>query len=388
MAENPQNRPKILFFITKSNWGGAQRNVFDIATNLSPVTFDVAVIVGGNGVLRQRLEECGVRTLSLNQLERDMNAKKDATSFLEFFRMLKKENPDILHTHSPKAGGLGALAGQLYNLTHKHKIKIIYTVHGWPFNENRNIISKALILAFSWLTCLLSHYVIVLGEREKDQTEKWLWAEGKFTIIKIGIAKPNFLARTKAREFISSSIGKKIEKTKIIIGTIAELHKNKGQEYVLHALAHIKNLIPPFLFVIIGEGEERANLETIIKEKELENNVFLLGHVHNAAQYLKAFDIFTLTSLKEGLPYTLLEAGKAELPIIASSVGSIPELIDDMHSGILIKPKSVREIAESIQFLITHPHKRAELAHNAHLTVNDDYSLSKMLKETIKLYLL
>ncbi|MSU45390.1 MAG: glycosyltransferase family 1 protein [Candidatus Zambryskibacteria bacterium] len=386
MKENPQKRLKILFFITKSNWGGAQRHVFDIATNLSTKEFDTTVIVGGKGILKNRLEECKIKTISLEDLQRDIHALNDTKSFLQFYKFLKQENPDILHLHSPKAAGLGALSGRMYNLTHRHKVRIIYTVHGWTFNENRNILSKLIIIIASWITSLLSHKVIVLGEREKDQTEKWPWVKGKFKIIKIGIAKPSFLARTKARDFISEKIGKKIDKSTIIIGTIAELHKNKGHIYILNALAQIKNIIPKFLFVIMSDGEERANLERIIKEKKLTDNVVLLGHVHNASLYLKAFDIFTLTSIKEGLPYTLLEAGKAELPIIASNVGNIAELIDDMHSGILIKSKNIREIAESIQFLINHPEKRKEFAHSAYEKINEDYSLSKMLKETIKLY--
>ena len=171
----------------------------------------------------------------------------------------------------------------------------------------------------------------------------------------------------------------------ILIGTIAELHKNKGHTYIINALAEIKNNISEFIFTIIGEGEERKQLETLIKSKKLENNVF--GQLHNASLYLKAFDIFTLTSLKEGMPYTIIEAGKAELSIIASNVGNIPDLIDDMCSGILIKPKNTCEIAESIKFLINHPEKRIEFAHNAYIKIGSEYSLSRMLEQTIKLYL-
>ncbi|MCR4334543.1 MAG: glycosyltransferase [Patescibacteria group bacterium] len=386
MATNHQKMAKILYFITKSNWGGAQRHVFDLATNLSPKDFDVLVIMGGNGVLKTRLDECGIQTITIQELGRDIKTQKDFTSFIQFYKILLKEKPDVLHTHSPKAGGLGALAGRLYNLTHKKKIKIIYTVHGWTFNENRNFIPKLSIIISSWITAIFSDKVIVLGTKEKEQTDKWPFIKDKFIIIKNGIAKPGYLARTKARDFISTQIGKKITKNTLIIGTIAELHKNKGLSYIIEALAEIKNNISNFIFIIIGEGEERKQLEILIKSKELENNIFLLGHIHNATLYLKAFNIFTLTSVKEGLPYTLIEAGKAELPIIASNVGNISDLVDDMCSGILIKPKNIREISESIQFLITHPEKRREFAHNAYTKTGTEYSLSKMLEETKKLY--
>ena len=209
MTENPQKMAKILYFITKSNWGGAQRHVFDLATNLSPKEFNVAVVVGGNGALKTRLDEYKIQTLTIEELTRDINTRKDLTSFLQFYKLLKKETPNILHMHSPKAGGIGALAGRLYNLTHREKIKIIYTVHGWTFNENRNLFSKTFIVIFSWFTVLLSDKVVVLGNQEKEQTNKWPLIKNKIIIIKNGIAKPSYLARTKLVNLFQHKLTKK-----------------------------------------------------------------------------------------------------------------------------------------------------------------------------------
>ena len=118
----------------------------------------------------------------------------------------------------------------------------------------------------------------------------------------------------------------------------------------------------------------------MIKDLELESNVFMLGHIPNAYQYLKAFDIFLLPSLSEGLPYIALEAGLSNLPIIATAVGGIPEIIDDMKSGILIQPRKSREIKHAIEFYIEHKKVRGEYASAIHEKILKDFSIEKMIK--------
>src|SRR6185437_7035984 len=105
----------------------------------------------------------------------------------------------------------------------------------------------------------------------------------------------------------------------------------------------------------IGDGEEKESLGSLIKEQGLEKNLFLAGYLEHASEYLKAFSAFVLPSIKEGLPYTILEAGQAGLPVIATPVGGIPEIVEDMRSGILVQAKNQRELAHAISFMIEHP---------------------------------
>ena len=110
-------------------------------------------------------------------------------------------------------------------------------------------------------------------------------------------------------------------------------------------------------------------------------------HCQQAVEkYLKAFDVFTLTSITEALPYALLEAGQAGLPIIASGVGGIPEIIDDMLNGILVRPKEPEEISKAIDYLIQNPDKMAQFGHNINLKIIKDFTKETMVKETVKLY--
>lgn len=123
-------REKILFLITKSNWGGAQRYVYDLAVTLDKEQFEPIVVLGGDGVLKNMLEHAHIRTISIKTLQRDVSIKKEFAFANELRKIIKEEKPSVLHVNSSKAGGVGALIGRLTGVP-----RIIFTAHGWAFNE-------------------------------------------------------------------------------------------------------------------------------------------------------------------------------------------------------------------------------------------------------------
>ena len=155
-------KKKILYLITKSNWGGAQRYVFDLATSLNKEEYDVVVALGGTGRLVDELKNKKVRVIQLKSLERDISIFKEIKSAIELFKIIKSEKPNILHINSSKAGGLGALIGRILGVP-----KIIFTAHGWAFNEDRPWRQKISIKTLHWLTILLSHTTITVSETTK-----------------------------------------------------------------------------------------------------------------------------------------------------------------------------------------------------------------------------
>ena len=375
---------KILYVITKSNWGGAQRHVFDIALNSKKIGHEVVVALGGDGMLSSRLKTEGITTVTIGSMKRDINVMNDASSFGDIFKLIRKEKPDILHLHSPKAAGLGSFAGRLLRIR-----QIIVTVHGWTFNENRPLHEKILIAFFSWLTMIFSTRTVLISEIEMSQALLFPFVSKKLRMIPLGINAPVFMSKSSTDIFIREKTGELPQtgrQQKTIVGTIAELHHNKGLTYAIEAMAKLVPHFPSILFLIIGEGEDRSALELLIAKKKLQKNVILAGYIENAAQYLKAFTIFLLPSLKEGLPYTLLEAGYAGLPVVATTVGGIPEIIDDMHSGVLIQPKKSDEIFHALEFLIRHKNVEREYAKNLQEKVKAQFNIEKMLEATEKLY--
>ena len=374
---------KVLYLITKSNWGGAQRHVYDLAVAMKKRGHEVSVALGGDGILRTRLEDAGIFTHSISSLGRDISTAKDAGSLKEIFAIIRHCRPDILHLHSPKAAGLGAFAGRILRVP-----SIIYTVHGWTFNESRPLHQRALIALFSWLTIILSHKVVLLSEWEYSQTVRFPWVAHKLKLIPLGVTPPTFISVDGARTALARLIN--IEPAsmskKMIIGTIAELHPNKGLGYLVEAMSVISRQHPQVICLIIGDGQDKDKLRSLIDEHGLGDRVMLVGYLEHASDYLKAFSFFVLPSIKEGLPYTVLEAGCASLPVVATTVGGIPEIIDDMTSGILIPPKNPRELSHAISFLIEHPTERKKYGAALRERVLSKFSLEKMLTAIDSLY--
>ncbi len=376
---------KICLVVTKGNWGGAQRYVYDLATNLPEDSYDVVVITGQGNILKNKLKERDIKTYELLNLKRDISIISEIKIFFSLLKIIWKEKPDVLHLNSPKVSGLGAVAGKLCGTK-----KIIQTIHGWSFNENRAAITTNLIGFFSWITVLLCHKTIIIAEKEKLQILSIPFInKTKIVLIKNGIEKIEFKKKYMAKKELLTTLSKTVfdNVSHIIditwIGTIAELHKNKGLEYTIRAMAEIRK---PFVFFIIGEGEERERLEKIIKEKNLEDRVFLVGFMDKANQYLKAFDIFTLTSIKEGLPYSILEAGLAGLPVVASSVGGIPDIIENGVSGMLVNKVAPPEITQAIDYLINTKDQRKIFGEKLKEKVEKEFSVEEMIKKTLKLY--
>ncbi|MFA6494330.1 MAG: glycosyltransferase family 4 protein [Candidatus Paceibacterota bacterium] len=386
MMNNEIKKKKILYVITKSNWGGAQRYVYDLSVNFSK-KYDLAVVLGGKGELKTRLEEKGIRVIDLPFLTRDVNPFADFSSFKTLLELFKAERPDVIHVNSSKVGGLGTLAGRLAKVP-----KIIFTAHGWAFREERPEHQKFAIKFLSWLTILLSHKVITVSERDEREALSMPFTDKKIALIHNGIKGSSIIERSEARKQIMDHFWRKgiapperMDQA-LWIGTIGELHKNKGHAYAIEALSKFPRT-ENIIFFIIGEGEERNTLEKMVVELDLQEKVIFLGKKDDAASLISAFDIFLFPSVKEGFPFAILEAGMAGIPIIASAVGGIPEIITDMQTGILVRPKNPEEIIRALEYILSHQSSASGFAKKLHAKIKKDFSLAKMFRETEDVYI-
>lgn len=299
---------KVLYVITKASpFGGAQRYVLDLATGAQAAGFEVAVAHGGEGGLVLKLKGAGIRTIALPGLTRDVGGS-DIVAFRSLMRVLRAERPDILHLNSSKAGALGALAGRLLGVP-----KIIYTDHGWAFNELRPLYQRAIIWLISWATCLLVHRIIAVSDFELQATKRFAFCGRKAVRIYNGIDL--------AMPFSSGeSIREQFPAGARITGTIGELNRNKNQV----ALIEEAEADPQMHVAIVGEGELRGALEREITARGLGERVKLFGF-RPAQEVLKGFDAFALPSRKEALGYVILEARAAGLPVRVSGIGGVKE---------------------------------------------------------------
>ena len=270
-------KKKVLFLITKASWGGAQQYVYDLATKLPTEQFTVTVALGGDGELREKLETAGVKVKSIAGLQRDLSILKELATLKHLTKIIKEEKPEIIHVNSSKAGGLGALAGRLNNIP-----KIIYTAHGWAFNEDRGFLARFLIGLFHYLTIILSHRTIAVSEGMKKQMI-WPGTAKKMVVIHPGRLVEGFKTKAKARANLNTRLpDTDIPEKAIWLGTIAELHPIKRLNIAIKAIAKLVKVYPNLYYIIIGEGEEREGLTKLIVEQNLTERVFLTGRIIKA----------------------------------------------------------------------------------------------------------
>ncbi len=379
------SRSTILFCVTKSVWGGAQRYVYDLATHIPKDRFIVAVAAGGNGPLFTKLQEQGIRTHEISALGRDVHFTNEIRAFFDLYKIIKKENPDVVHLNSSKLGLTGAVAAKLAGFHLHKKIKIIFTVHGWVFNEDRPQIQKKILYILTRIGTIFQDHIIVINTRDYDTAKKFI-PEKKLAFIFNGIEPPTFYPREHARKELSQKINRGLQEKNIVIGTIAELTKNKGVIHLVDAVQRLKDL-PQLHTVVIGDGEEREVLLRKITQHGLGEKISIAGFIPDAARYLHGFDIFVLPSLKEGLPYAILEAMEAGLPVIASDIGGIPDLIEHKKNGFLVPAKNAGHLASTLRRVVGDTTLQRKIGNNAKEIRQTKFSLNAMIKKTMKLYL-
>ncbi len=373
---------KILFVITKSNWGGAQRYVFDLARSLPKQEWAVSVVLGGTGLpgaaggkLEEKLRHKDIRTLFVPSFMRDFSLGAEWRTFRHLWNLFATEQPDVVHLNSSKAGGLGAISARLAGTP-----MIVFTVHGAPWHEDRGILARCAIAFTSWITFLFCHRVIVISRDVFERVRTLPLCSNKVHLVHNGIEPLEFLPKEAAREMLG------IDTSHKVLGAVGELVWNKGYHVLLRAVGILKRRGIQIYVCIVGDGEERKFIGTLIQEEDIEDRVHLAGFMPDAYKIVKAFDVFVLPSLKEGLPYVLIEAGQAALPVVASRVGGVPDLIADNVSGLLCPPKSHNKLADRLAELLSKPDLQKKFASELHERALKEFSLQKMVAETVALY--
>lgn len=377
-------KKKVLFLITKSSWGGAQQYVFDLATNLDPERYDPVVAVGGTGELYDRLRTAGLRVISINGLGRNVSIFSDLLASAHIVWLLAKERPMVLHVNSSKVGGLGTFFGRLLFIP-----RVIFTSHGWAFNEDRPGWQKQLLKFLQWVTVLFSHRTITVSTAVKRDMD-WPLTERKMQVIHLGRDVSVLKKPAVARELLSMKVQNNHAslyefRKDVWIGTVAELHPSKCIDVAIAAVAELVTDVPTLRYVIIHDGQERERLEQLVTERGLTDHIFFTGMVPEAATLLPAFDLFVLPSQTEALGYVLIEAGHAGVPVVASNVGGIPDIITHQETGLLVPPKNKTELVAALRSLITDKRSRTKLG-AALQEKATQFTVAKMIARTEAVY--
>ncbi len=350
---------KILHIIPALGMGGAERVVVDICLGLETSEFETVVLsfVSG-GYWKEILEKKHIRVIELQK-----KSKFDFKNFLMIKKIIKQEKPDIVHTH---LGGdlYGRLAARL--LGYKN---IISTEHNVNPDEGflMNLIKK--------ITSTWANKIIAVSKAvERDLNHRYGIAKEKIRVIYNGIDMKNFIAKeTQSNNSL------------IQIGSAGRLTEQKGFAVLVKALAELKDL--NFHCTIAGEGVKRAELEALVVTLGLTERVSLPGLNSDIPKFLHDLDIFVLPSLWEGLGIAVLEAGATSLPVVASNVDGIREIITDTKNGLLFEPGDAHALADTLRSLINNSNERERLGRALRERVSEHFSVSKMVAEYRKAYL-
>ena len=365
---------KILLAITKSNFGGAQRYVFDLARSLHKEVFSPVVLCGGEETLVTKLKAESIPVVSLPDLKREISLVGDMNSFFFICRILKDTRPDVFHINSSKMG-LGALAGRLIGIE-----KIVFTLHGFPWNEDRPKWQGVIFKFFIWLTILLSHTTICVAKESLHSMRRWPFIQNKLVVIHNGVEKFDLQERNIAR----AKLVENISEDTLLVGVASELHHIKGLDVLLRAWAKFTTNHEAKL-VILGSGEEKESLTQLSKSLNL-TSVHFKGYIDNARSLFKAFDIFVLPSRSEAMPYSLLEAGFAGIPSLSSNVGGVSEVIEDKVSGLLVPREGEGQLVSALTYLADHKDEREHFGFALNKKILQEFTLEKMVRDTIRVY--
>lgn len=368
----------LLYVLTKGTWGGAQRYVFDLCVYAKEQGLEPVLAYGESGLLVERLTRIGVRCIRVPGLARDISLVSDIRAFFSLAALFLKEHPKVVHLNSSKASALGALAAKITNVPHT-----VFTAHGWAFTEKRSLLAKVFFYLVHAVTLILADTTIAVSEAIMKSAPLRPLVRHKLMVIRNGIAHtPSSYSKAAARTVLIARFPflSKVQQELWVV-TLGELHDNKGIDIGIEAWKNVAH--KDAQWCIIGGGERESRLKT---QAEDVPSIHFLGFIENAAELLPAFDCMLLPSRTEALAYVLLEAGVAHLPVIATNVGGVPEIVRNDVSGILIEKENPRSCEQALRTLLSDEEKRASFGASLHAHVTKHFSLTRMCEATLACY--
>jgi glycosyltransferase involved in cell wall biosynthesis len=349
--------------VTLAEVGGAQTYVA-LLTEALRDRFDVVVAAHGPGPLIGAARDNGARFVPLRNVQRSLHPLRDARGLLELVRLLRRERPVIVHANSSKAGILGRVAATLARVPVR-----IFTVHGWAFNAHSGVARKAYLWS-ERLVAPLTTLTICVADRERATGLAARACKPDQTVV-----LHNAVPLPAVRERPS-------RQTPVILG-VGRLKAPKDFSTLLMALASLEP--GTYRAQIVGDGPERDRLELEAGELGLADSVDFLGEREDVPELLQGADVFVLPTRSEGLPVSVLEAMAAGLPVVASAVGGVPELVAS-ETGLLVPPGDPRALAVTIGQLLEDSGLRSRLGAAGRARVEEHFDLGRWGRAHVTLY--
>jgi glycosyltransferase involved in cell wall biosynthesis len=361
---NERRQPRILYIVTRAEHGGAQTHVFRLAASMRQI-FEVAVATGEEGYLTKACRDADIPVHVVPHLQREIRPIADVRAFCNLYVLVRSLRPDLIHTHTFKAGFLGRLVACLL------KVSSVYTLHSWLFGTAAMPRAWSALagpcerLAASWCQGL-----ITLSDGGADLLHKYrIHSDSNVVIIRNGI--PDCRERGRGNMPVATVI------------MVARFTKVKEHDILLRAFAKIRR--GPHL-LLVGDGPTRPACEKLASELGITDRVEFLGSRDDVASLLASAQLFVLASKYEMCPVSILEAMRAGLPIVASDVGGASEAIEDGKSGLLVPSGCVDRLAEALTLLVDDADLRTRLGSAARMRFEQRYLFEQQMALTSAFY--
>jgi glycosyltransferase involved in cell wall biosynthesis len=384
---------RIARIITRLNIGGPSIQAIDLSRELASSGFETCLIHGhlaeGEGDMTAFLPLGRTETVYIESLVRPISPLRDLRAFWQIYRTLRTWRPNIVHTHMAKAGSVGRLAALVYNRTagSRRRTRLVHTYHGHVFDGYFASPSTKVFLAIErWLARRTDVLVAISAEVRNDLLQTYRVArEEQVRLIPLGFNLDRLLAigaddRKRARASLN------IPGDAVVVSTVGRLTAIKQHSLFLEMAATLATRSDRFLFLIVGDGKLRKDLEAQARSLGIEGRARFLGWRGDLETIYGATDIFVLTSRNEGTPVALIEAMAAGVASVSTDVGGVRDVVTGPQLGALVPFGDANALADSVSSLADAPHRREETGRAARASVRDRFDAERLLEDIKNLY--
>ena len=383
---NCDDSMRIAHIITRLIIGGAQENTLFNVDDQHHLFHDEVCLIAGPGLgpegsLEPKALERGLNLRVLPELRRSLNPFQDWSSLRAIRRAIAEFAPQLVHTHSSKAGILGRLAA------HQLGIPAVHTIHGASFHYGQNFVAQT---AYKWAEKRAArwceHYITVCDAMTDQYVKTGIAAREKFTTIYSGMDVDHFLTPRRAPATLRSELG--LSPHHIVLGKVARLFHLKGHEYLIEAAPQVVKAVPDVRFLLVGDGILKAEFQARIAALGLTKHFVFAGLVAPEAvgDYLHAMDVVVHTSVWEGLARVLPQGLIAGKPVISFAIDGAPEVCVPDETGLLVEPRNVLQLAEAMIRLAQDAALRQRLGATGRARFTEQFRHQNMTRQIRDVY--
>ncbi len=380
----PASPIRVARVIARLNIGGPAQHVIHLTARLPRDRFESVLLSGreapSEGSMHDLAARWGVRPIAVPGLGRRLSPVDDVRSLVFLTRFFRRFRPHIVHTHTAKAGAIGRLAAWLTGVP-----VVVHTYHGHVFHGYFSKPMTSLFLAVERALARSTSRLLTVSESVKRDLERYrIGAPGQVTVLPLGLDLDRFLGSEARAGELRRELG--VEDRQPLVGIVARLVPIKRHEDFIAASALVAARIPDARFLVVGDGERRTELEALVRRQGLMERVRFLGWRRDLDRIYADLDVVVLTSANEGSPVSLIEAMAAARPVVATSVGGVPDLVEHGVSGLLARAGDPSATAEAIATLLADPERRRAMGEAGRKRVRDAYGVDRLVADVDRLY--